>query len=121
MGGKGSSPDHMRAKTWWRLDCGTKRCERGPKQSCTPAPRKHEELVIGAFSKEIIDPFSMNNNCSIEEHLPGRRIIERSGLYGQSSQQPVEWRKKLNTQRSKDMLLTFRLGSPEECRCVSAV
>ena len=34
--GKGL-PGHMRAKTGWRLDCGTKRCERGLKQPCTPA------------------------------------------------------------------------------------
>ena len=52
-----------------------------------------------------MDPFSLNNTCpfSIEEHLPGRRIFEKSDLCGQSSPQPVEG--KVLQQRSKVMLL----------------
>ena len=54
---------------------------------------------------------------SIDEHLPGRRIFEKSGLYGQSSPQPVE--EKVLQQRSKDMLLAHLCSVTGQVLCKS--
>ena len=66
-----------------------------------------------------MDPFSLKNTCpfSIDEHLPGRRIFEKSGLYGQSSQQPVG--EKVKRQRSKDMLLAHLRNVAGQVLCKS--
>ena len=58
-----------------------------------------------------MDPFS------IEEHLPGRRIFEKFGLYGQSSPRPVE--EKVLQQRSKVMLLAHLRNVAGQVLCKS--